>query len=514
MTNLFKRYLSLFLSLIILLNFNSVNAANFNDDLREIRAEINRDNLQNAIKKIKKIKISNENEQEKIDLLFGDIYLKINQIEKAEEFYQKTFFTSNEEIEARTFIGLAEVRLAQGKLNDAINYAEKSIKINSNKIRSKIILAIAKTRIGEGEEGIKILNELYDNRKDAEVALAIADYYSSFDDSAQSIKVLEEFIKRDPKNIKVLNQLASLYLFDGNKEKAIEYKLKVYLYYEFNRNRNKQKQAKAWILSIDPNYFDKPVKVKKEDKKEQEEYQEEEITNYDDNNLKPNYEEFTFASDGSGSGFIVGKGDYVITNYHVIHNAKRIAVRNGLGKIKGAKVVNFSKKFDLALLKLDNNYKSNISLQTKIFKKPRPGEDVITIGFPAIGETFLQPTITQGVVSKVFTDNDKYPGTFMTTIRINSGNSGGPIFNLEGNLVGVAYAALNKSLWIKAELTTEEDIPIPTDMGYAIQSGMINKIIEYKQNKKFENKRYNKADLYEKLLPSVVMVAVSRNQNN
>merc|ERR1711966_263368 len=158
MTNIFKRYLALFLSLILLLNFHHVAASDFNDDLREIRAEINRDNLQDAIKKIKKIKISNENEQEKIDLLFGDIYLKINQIDKAEEFYQKTFFTSNEEIEAKTFIGLAEVRLAQGKLSDAIKYAEQSIQINPNKIRPKIILAIAKTRIGEGEEGIKILN--------------------------------------------------------------------------------------------------------------------------------------------------------------------------------------------------------------------------------------------------------------------------------------------------------------------------------------------------------------------
>ena len=214
MTNLYKRYLSLFLSLIILLNFHSVYAASFNDDLREIRAEINRDNLQDAIKKIKKIKISNENEQEKIDLLFGDIYLKINQIDKAEEFYQKTFFTSNEEVEAKTFIGLAEVRLAQGKLSDAIKYAEQSIQINPNKIRPKIILAIAKTRIGEGEESIKILNELYENRKDAEVALAISDYYSSFDDSAQAINILEEFIKRDPNNIKILDQLASLHLFE------------------------------------------------------------------------------------------------------------------------------------------------------------------------------------------------------------------------------------------------------------------------------------------------------------
>ena len=52
MTNIYKRYLFLFLSLIILLNFHPVYAASFNQDLREIRAEINRDNLQEAIKRI------------------------------------------------------------------------------------------------------------------------------------------------------------------------------------------------------------------------------------------------------------------------------------------------------------------------------------------------------------------------------------------------------------------------------------------------------------------------------
>ena len=240
-----KRQLTLFLSLIILFNFNPSFALDFNDDLREIRAEINRDNLQEAIKKIKSLKISNENDQEKIDLLFGDIYLKINQIDKAEEFYQKTFFTSDEDIEAMMLIGLAEVRLAQGKLDDAINYAERSIKINSNKIRPKIILAIAKTRLGESEEGFNILNELYLNRKDSEVALAISSYFSSLDKTKRAIEVLEEYIKRDPNNIKVLNELSGLYLFDGNKEKAIEYKFIVYKYYEFNRNKKKQKQAKA-----------------------------------------------------------------------------------------------------------------------------------------------------------------------------------------------------------------------------------------------------------------------------
>ena len=158
-------------------------------------------------------------------------------------------------------------------------------------------------------------------------------------------------------------------------------------------------------------------------------------------------------------------------------------------------------------MKLDRNYHHKNALKNKTFKKPSPGEDVITIGFPALGESFWQPTITQGVVSKVFTDDDQYPGTFMTTIAINSGNSGGPIFNLEGNLVGVAYASINKIEWIKAGLKGE--IGLPTDMGYAIQIPLINKIYKYEQNKKFNKKRYSKSELYQKMLPSVVLVAVS-----
>ena len=487
----------LFLS--ILINFQIANAANFNDDLREIRAEINRDNLQDAIKKIKKIKISNENEQEKTDLLFGDIYLKINQIDKAEEFYQKTFFTSNEEIEAKTFIGLAEVRLAQGKLSDAIKYAEQSIQINPNKIRPKIILAIAKTRIGEGEESIKILNELYENRKDAEVALAISDYYSSFDDSAQAINILEEFIKRDPNNIKVLDQLASLHLFDGNKEKAIKYKLIVYKYYEFNRNRNKQKKAKAWILSVDPKYFDKPVKVKKEDKKEQEEYQEDEISNYDDNKITPNYEEFAFAPSGHGSGFVVGNGKYVITNHHVIDGAKKVAVRNGIGKVTEATVAAISKDYDLAILKLSNPYPKSYSIDAKDFVIPKAGDDVISIGYPGIGITFEQPTITQGIISKVFDDE---MGIFLTTAAINSGNSGGPLFNLNGKLVGVSFAALDKKKWL------DEMGQIPTDMGYAIKSNMIKEVFKHDKSVPVKSVKYDKATIYEKMLPSIALVVV------
>jgi len=499
MQKLFKNLLAIFFCAFFLFNDQIASAKNFNDSLRDIRAEINRDNLQDAIKKLKKIKITNELEQEKIDLLFGDIYLKINQIEKAEEYYQKNFFTSNEEIENLTFIGFAEVRLAQGKLDQAIKYAKKSIKINSNKIRPKIILAIAKTRIGESDESIKILNELYENRKDAEVALAISDYYSSFDDSAQAIKILEEFIKRDPNNIKVLNQLANLHLFNGNKEKAIEYKLKVYKYYEFNKNRKKQKQSKAWILSVDPKYFDKPVKVKKQDKKEQKEYEEEEITNYDENKVTPNYEEFAFAPNSNGSGFVVDNGKFVITNHHVINGAKKIAVRNGIGKVSEATVVAISEEYDLAILKLLKPYPKNYAIDSKNFVEPRPGEDVISIGYPGIGLTYDLPTITQGIVSKVFDDSW---GRFYTTVRINPGNSGGPIFNLNGQLIGVSVAMLDKKTW-KEEFGS--DI---TDMGIAIKSNMIKKVFDHDKSVTVKSAKFNKASLYEKMLPSIALVVV------
>ena len=217
---MFKKFSFYFLIILLVSWFGHSFAANFDAKLRDIRGEINRDNLNKAINLLKKTEIENELQQDKINILFGDIYLKINKPQKAEEFYEKSFFASNKEIEALSLIGLAEVRLRQGKLKDAIKYSEQSIFINSDKIRPKIIIAIAKTRIGEGEEAIKILNDLYQSQKIAEIALAISDYYTAFDDTEQAIGILEDYLQRSPNNIKILDQIASLYLLNGEKEKA------------------------------------------------------------------------------------------------------------------------------------------------------------------------------------------------------------------------------------------------------------------------------------------------------
>ena len=299
--------------------------------------------------------------------------------------------------------------------------------------------------------------------------------------------------------------MASLHLFDGNKELAIEYKFKVYKYYEFSRNRKKQKEAKSWILSVDPQYFDKPLKVKKKEKENQKEYEEEEISNYDDNKITPNYEEFAFAPNAHGSGFIVGNGKYVVTNHHVIKGAKKIAVRNGIGKVTNAKVAAISKDYDLAILELEKPYSKKYSINGKDFVTPQAGDDVISIGYPGIGITFEQPTITQGIISKVFDDK---MGIFLTTAAINSGNSGGPIFNLNGKLVGVSFAALDKKKFL------EEMGQIPTDMGYAIKSNMIKKVFEHEKSIPVKSAKYDKATIYEKMLPTIALVVVLVDEKN
>ena len=163
--------------------------------------------------------------------------------------------TTDENIESLTFIGLAEVKLAQGNLSEAIEYSEKSIFINPNRIRPKLILATAKYRL-EMDVPNKILNELYEsNKNNSQVNLTLSDYYLSIGKTFKSISILEEYLRFNPTNFQVMDQIGSLYWIDKNKEKALEYKFKVFKYYQKIRNRKKSQEIKKWIESIEPDYF-------------------------------------------------------------------------------------------------------------------------------------------------------------------------------------------------------------------------------------------------------------------
>ena len=496
---MFKKNFFINLFLIFFFQINVILADAFDSKIDKIRAEINRNDLKSAINLLKKIKVGNDTQQDKVHILYGDIYLKINQTIKAEEFYEKAFFTTNKYVESLSLVGLAEVKLIQGKIDKSIRLSKQAISINPDLIRPKITLATALTRIGEGQQAIEILQELHNNKKTAAVSLAISDYYISFNDIDAAINILENYLKRNPNHIRVLDQIAGLYLFKGEKEKAIEAKLKVYKFHELNKDKKKILSTKSWILSVDPTYFDEPVVIENIVEKILG-YIEKEIENYDEKEVKPDYEDFVFAPTGTGSGFIVGDGKFVITNYHIVQTAKKIAVRNGTGIVSEAKIANYSKEYDLAILKLENPYPKKFAIDSKNFAEPKIGADVISIGYPGIGITFDQPTITQGIISKIFDDET---GIMLTTAAINQGNSGGPIFNLEGKLIGVSFATLDK---LGVLMTTGQ---IPSDMGFAIQSNMIKEIFPYDNKILPRSVKFDKSTLYEKMLPSIALIAVS-----
>ncbi|QEK39429.1 trypsin-like peptidase domain-containing protein [Candidatus Sneabacter namystus] len=148
-----------------------------------------------------------------------------------------------------------------------------------------------------------------------------------------------------------------------------------------------------------------------------------------------------------GSGFIVSTIGHIVTNYHVIKGGTKIMVKmSTCAKSVKAKLVGFDEKTDIAILKIDTKK----PLPTVSFgdsRKLRVGETVILVGNPlGLGET-----VTCGIVSnKARKDLDLGSASMIheliqTDAAMNRGNSGGPMFNLEGKVVGVNCAICSPS---------------------------------------------------------------------
>ena len=143
----------------------------------------------------------------------------------------------------------------------------------------------------------------------------------------------------------------------------------------------------------------------------------------------------------SGSGFIISQDGYVVTNNHVVKDATQVLVTLADGQEYQAKVVGTDSKTDLAVLKL----KSDKPFQfVKLAKKdPRVGDWVIAVGNP-FG---LGGSVTTGIVSATGRNigSGPYDNFLQIDASINKGNSGGPAFNLNGEVIGVNTAIFSPS---------------------------------------------------------------------
>jgi len=139
-----------------------------------------------------------------------------------------------------------------------------------------------------------------------------------------------------------------------------------------------------------------------------------------------------------GSGFIINKNGTIVTNNHVINNAEDIVVKVG-DKEYDAKVLGADPYSDLAVLKIDTNEKF-IPVKFGNSDKARVGDWVVAIGNP-FG---LGGTVTSGIISARNRDINltRYDDFIQTDASINQGNSGGPLFNLDGDVVGINTAII------------------------------------------------------------------------
>ncbi|MGO9743393.1 MAG: Do family serine endopeptidase [Roseiarcus sp.] len=141
-----------------------------------------------------------------------------------------------------------------------------------------------------------------------------------------------------------------------------------------------------------------------------------------------------------GSGFFISADGYIVTNNHVVDHATEVTVTLSDGKTLDAKVVGADEKTDLALLKVNGD---NFPFVSFADKAPRVGDWVIAVGNP-FG---LGGTVTAGIVSARGRDigSGPYDDFIQIDAPVNHGNSGGPTFNTEGQVVGVNTAIFSPS---------------------------------------------------------------------
>ncbi|MCB9360625.1 MAG: trypsin-like peptidase domain-containing protein [Flavobacteriales bacterium] len=203
----------------------------------------------------------------------------------------------------------------------------------------------------------------------------------------------------------------------------------------------------------------------------------------------------------SGSGIILSQNGYFATNYHVVDNAEHIEVdifKNGVKETYLADIINSDKLNDLSLLKIrDANFKTeNIPFGVKPFGV-KVGEDAFALGYPKISLQGEEVKVTNGIISsKTGFQND--PTTYQISVPIQPGNSGGPLFDKNGNLIGITNAG----------------IPSGENVGYAIKISYLLNFIETQPSIPSlpnQSSLIGKSlpDMIEKLSPFTVLIRVN-----
>ena len=167
---------------------------------------------------------------------------------------------------------------------------------------------------------------------------------------------------------------------------------------------------------------------------------------------------------GEGSGFIVSADGYILTNAHVVDNADEVTVKTTDRREYTAKVVGVDAQTDVAVLKIEAKNLPTVRLGDP--SQLRPGQWVVAIGSPFGFEN----SVTAGIVSATSRamPGGNYTPFIQTDVAVNPGNSGGPLFNLDGEVVGI-----NSQIYSRTGGYMGVSFAIPIDVASHVKDQLI-----------------------------------------
>jgi serine protease Do len=172
---------------------------------------------------------------------------------------------------------------------------------------------------------------------------------------------------------------------------------------------------------------------------------------------------------GAGSGFVIKKDGYILTNEHVVRNAQKLQVTLFTGKKYDGRVVGADPQTDLAVVKINANDLPIVEMGDS--NQLLPGQWVVAIGNPY----GLHDTVTAGIISALgrsLEDPDTHGNLIQTDAAINPGNSGGPLADLSGKVVGINEAIIQNAQGIGFAIPINLAKKIAQDI---IQTGKVDR---------------------------------------
>lgn len=474
------------LGCLVLLGLSQIAPANEYD---AIKYSIDTNALETALVKLKKATNEDSLSSVETDILTSLLLIESGKPSRGIELLKSAELRTTR-LEGDIAASRARGYLALGDYQVAAQFAQEALKENTQNISAQLVLLQIDNYLNNVIDHRAYQTLLEQSNQDLSVWIAYLEQTLRFDPTRQDI-ARRAFIEVG--SVGLIEEFRGRFAFQtGNHRDAVALFEKALAQYQTENNEIGENRVRRWLdvnARVNPrrvpensgleernppkNPVLQPVTPPTAKPNDVEINRKREAQHISDEEIEP-IKVVTQGDIQTGSGFITQSGQWIITNRHVVENADRVLVRNGLGKIRHVREIRIDDKQDLAVLVLEEAYPEAFSASLKDITDPVGGDELYLMGYPLIailGDH--HPSITEGIVSKVSGFRDR-PSEFLITANLNQGNSGGPIYGVDGRILGIAVAKLDKTKML------EETGDIPEDVNVGIKGSQIRRFLSLK----------------------------------